>query len=112
MIKSCPICPEKIFYIYNSNGIHKNHCVFPYGHRQNDGAFFVQKEGNMKQRDIKEICCPNCGKKLGTYDGRSSINKILDCRTCRKRVVYNIDTVEIVIKEIPRRNTSSGVTFH
>ena len=58
------------------------------------------------------IYCPKCKRKLGTHDGRSTIPKIIDCRKCNKRVVYHVDSGETEIKDIPRRNCSSGVTFH
>lgn len=64
-----------------------------------------------KNEMTKTIICPKCGRVLGSYDGRSTINKIIDCRKCRKRVIYHIDTGEIEIKAIPERKTSSGVQF-
>lgn len=57
------------------------------------------------------ICCPKCKSKLGTHDGRSTIPKVIDCRKCDKRVVYTPEK-GTVLKDIPKRNTSSGVTFH
>lgn len=60
----------------------------------------------------KKIYCPICGRKVGTYDGKSKINKIMDCKKCRKRIIYHVDTDQLKVKQIPQRNTSSGVTFH
>lgn len=65
----------------------------------------------MKKYKAKEIFCPSCGGKVGTYDGRSTSNYITGCRKCRKRVIYHIDTGKTEIKEIPKRNCSSGMTF-
>lgn len=59
----------------------------------------------------KTIYCPNCGRRVATYDGRSTINVIAKCRKCQKRVVYYVDSGETVLKDIPPRNTSSGMTF-
>lgn len=59
----------------------------------------------------KTILCPKCGRKVATYDGRSTINVVARCNNCRKRVVYHVDTEEIEIKPIPPRNTSSGTVF-
>ena len=59
----------------------------------------------------KTIYCPSCGRKVGTYDGRSTINHITRCRKCNKRVVYHIDTGETEIKPLPKRTCSSGMTF-
>lgn len=57
------------------------------------------------------IYCPLCKRKVGTHDGHSTIPKVIDCRKCRKRVVYNPKSGTSV-KDIPMRNSSSGVTFH
>lgn len=59
----------------------------------------------------KEIFCPSCNQRVATYDGRSTMNVIVKCRNCNKRVVYHIDTWETEIKDIPKRNCSSGMTF-
>lgn len=71
--------------------------------------FFVEKI--MKKYKEKTIYCPKCGRKVGTYDGRSTINKICRCKKCNKRIVYHVDTGETEIKNIPKRNCSSGMTF-
>lgn len=60
----------------------------------------------------KTIYCPRCGRKVATYDGRSTINVIANCKKCKERVVYHVDTGETEIKPIPPRNTSSGMTFY
>lgn len=39
------------------------------------------------------------------------MNYITRCNRCRKRVIYHIDTGETEIKDIPKRNCSSGMTF-
>ena len=59
----------------------------------------------------KTILCPSCKRKLGTHDGRSTIPKVIDCRKCNKRIVYSPEN-GIVVRQIPERNSSSGVTFH
>lgn len=59
----------------------------------------------------KIIYCPSCGRKVATYDGRSTINIIAKCNKCRKRVVYHVYSGETEIKNIPQRTTSSGMTF-
>lgn len=58
-----------------------------------------------------EIYCPKCGMKLGTYDGKSTINKILKCKECHRRVVYHVDTGETEIKLLPRRDSLSGKRY-
>lgn len=69
--------------------------------------FVVESRNNMEM----SIYCPKCGRKIGTHDGRSTIPKIIDCKKCKKRIIYN-PKEGITVKEIPLRNTSSGVTFH
>lgn len=59
----------------------------------------------------KIIYCPQCGRKVATYDGRSTINIVANCRKCKKRVVYHVYSGETTIKDIPQRTTSSGMTF-
>lgn len=60
----------------------------------------------------KTIYCPSCGRKVGTYDGRSTINHIEKCNKCNKLVIYYIDTGKVKIKNIPAKNCSSGMTFY
>ena len=60
----------------------------------------------------KTIYCPNCGRKVGTYDGRSTNNISVKCKKCNKLVVYDIENEKTEIKEIPQRETSSGMRFY
>ena len=60
----------------------------------------------------KTIYCPSCGRKVATYDGESTIDKIADCKKCHKRVIYRVATGETELKDIPVRATSSGKTFY
>lgn len=39
------------------------------------------------------------------------MNFIARCNKCRKRVVYHAESGEIEVKDIPKRNCSSGMTF-
>lgn len=74
------------------------------------GAFSVcRKEVIMAE---KTIYCPKCGRKVATYDGKSTIDKIADCKKCHKRVIYRVTTGETELKDIPVRATSSGKTFY
>lgn len=59
----------------------------------------------------KIIYCPRCNRKVGTWDGRSTINIVSKCNKCKKQVVYHVNTGETEIKPIPPRNCSSGMTF-
>lgn len=60
----------------------------------------------------KIIYCPKCGRKVATWDGKSTINLIVHCKKCKKRIVYHVDTGNTEIKNIPPRTTSSGMTFY
>ena len=66
-------------------------------------------EKKMNEYIQETIYCPKCHRKVGTYDGRSTMNKI--CKKCNKRVVYHAKKKKTEIKPIPLRNCSSGMTF-
>ena len=66
----------------------------------------------MKQSTTQtELYCPRCGRKVAIWDGRSSMNISVNCKKCRKRVVYHVDTGTTELKKILQRTTSSGMTF-
>lgn len=60
----------------------------------------------------KKIICPLCKRVIGTYDGKSTTNKVVDCRKCRKRIVYYVANGVTKVRPIPPRNCSSGITFY
>lgn len=60
----------------------------------------------------KTIYCPKCGRKVATLDGRSTINISVRCKKCDKLVVYDVENEKTIIKEIPKRTTSSGMRFY
>lgn len=66
----------------------------------------------MEKSEPVTVYCPKCGRKVGTYDGRASVNFFSSCRKCRKMVIYNIFTKETTVKQIPPRNCSSGKAFY
>lgn len=72
---------------------------------------FLLQEKRLLMAGPKTIYCPRCGRKVTTWDGRSTINIVSNCKKCRKRVVYHVDTEKTEIKDIPPRNTSSGMRF-
>ena len=59
----------------------------------------------------KTIYCPECKRKVGTYDGRSTFIITYNCQKCRKRVVYNPSEDKAIVKKIMRRQVSSGITL-
>ena len=60
----------------------------------------------------KTIYCPKCGRKVGIWDGRSTINISVRCKKCDKLVVHDVENEKTIIKEIPKRTTSSGMMFY
>ena len=60
----------------------------------------------------KTIYCPKCGRKVATWDGMSTINILVKCKKCNKLVVYDVENEKTIIKEIPKRTTSSGMIFY
>ena len=59
----------------------------------------------------KTIYCPKCGRKVGIWDGKSTMELYFRCKKCKKLVVYHVDTEKTEIKKLPQRNTSSGMSF-
>ena len=57
------------------------------------------------------IYCPRCGWKSGTYDGKSTMIKIMKCNGCGLKVTYNPKTKETKAKKFSPRKTSSGMMF-
>lgn len=66
----------------------------------------------MENYKNKKIYCPRCSRKLGMWDGKTQTNVIVDCRKCKKQIIYNPAIGNREVKNIPPRNTASGVTFH
>lgn len=60
----------------------------------------------------KKIYCPRCGRKTMVYDGRSTINPIAKCRKCKKLVIYDIEKDSVTMKDMPKRDCSSGMRFY
>ena len=60
----------------------------------------------------KTIYCPRCGRKVTTLDCSSANNISVKCKKCNKLVVYNVENENVEIKEIPQRETSSGLRFY
>lgn len=59
----------------------------------------------------RNIYCPICHRKVGSYDGKSTMNKYIECRKCRKMVCFYPERNETEIKNLPKRASSSGMTF-
>jgi hypothetical protein len=61
-------------------------------------------------REPVKVYC-SCGRRVGTWDGKSTINVICKCKHCEKRVVYHVDNGVTEIKDVPPRQSSSGMNF-
>ena len=59
----------------------------------------------------RTIYCPNCHRKVGSYDGKSTMNKYIECRKCKKMICFYPENNAVEVKDIPKRVTSSGMTF-
>lgn len=66
----------------------------------------------MSKCKPRTILCPQCFRKVGTHDGRSTINPIVKCKNCNKLVVYDIETGKREVKPIPERTQGSGMRFY
>ena len=73
---------------------------------------FLFQEKRLLMSKPKTIYCPKCGRKVATLDGRSTINISARCKKCDKLVVYDVENEKTIIKEIPKRTTSSGMRFY
>ena len=73
---------------------------------------FLLQEKRLLMAEPKTIYCPKCGRKVATWDGRSANNIAVKCVKCNKLVVYNVENEKVEIKEIPQRETSSGMIFY
>lgn len=64
------------------------------------------------KHEPKIIYCPICKRRTGMWDGKSTTNIIVTrCEKCWKRVIYYTDSKEIKVAPVPKRSTSSGMTF-
>ena len=59
----------------------------------------------------KTIYCPRCGRKVGIWDGKSTMDIHFRCKKCKKQVVYHSCNGVLEMKKLPQRNTSSGMSF-
>ena len=60
----------------------------------------------------RAIICPQCLKRVGVHDGRTTINPSAQCKKCKKLVVYDIKSGKCELKTIPERLQGSGMRFY
>jgi hypothetical protein len=70
--------------------------------------FFISE---IKVMHSQFVYCPKCKRRVARYDGKSKINIIVECRKCRRLVLFHVDTGITENKRVPKRNTSSGTTI-
>lgn len=75
-------------------------------------AVFFSCRKEVTMAEPKTIYCPKCGRKVATWDGRSTNNISVKCKKCNKLVVYDVENEKTEIKEIPKRTASSGMRFY
>lgn len=61
---------------------------------------------------LKKIYCPICGRSVAKWDGKSTIPIHVNCKKCKKRIVFEPETQKVSAKEIPKRPFSSGLRFY
>lgn len=66
---------------------------------------------DYRMAETQKIYCPKCSHRVGAWDGRSKINVIVNCKNCNKRVIFDVETKETIVKDIPLRATSGGKSF-
>lgn len=60
----------------------------------------------------KTIYCPQCGRKVMTYDEKAKNIQRTACNKCNKLVIYKPSIDEVKLDKIPPRNTSSGMRYY
>ena len=101
--KSCYICYEKINYDYNRENFQSKHRMLLL-------AFLLRRK-EVTMAEQKTIYCPKCGRKVGIWDGKSTMDLYFRCKKCKKQVVYHSCNGVLEMKKLPQRNTSSGMSF-
>lgn len=61
---------------------------------------------------MKDIYCPNCGRRVGGWDGKATVTLKYHCQKCNKTVVFDPETKEVIAKPAQIRSTSSGAIFY
>lgn len=60
----------------------------------------------------KKLYCPKCGRRAGTYDGRSTMNHAVKCGKCKNLVVYNPNEDRIYNAAVPLPTSSIGRRYY
>lgn len=60
----------------------------------------------------QNIRCADCKQIIGAYDGKSTINKLIRCKRCKKYNIFDTKKKKTRIVEAPNRETSGGLTFY
>ena len=71
-------------------------------------AFLI---GVFMDFEFKTIYCPICGRKVGKYNLRSTMNVTCRCMKCNKRVIYDYQTGKTSVKKMPERFSSGAKMF-
>lgn len=68
--------------------------------------------GVNQMADSKAIYCKLCKRKIATWDGKSTITIMVNCKKCKKSIVFTPRTQKTEIKPMLTRNCSSGMRFY
>ena len=60
----------------------------------------------------KTIYCPKCGRRVLSWDGKAKTDISVNCKKCKKRIVFHTSNQVTDIKDIPAREQSSGKRFY
>lgn len=63
-------------------------------------------------KEPKTIYCPKCGRRIMKYSGEGTMPLSSRCDKCKKIIRYLPENDEILTRDFPLRNTSSGMTFY
>lgn len=66
----------------------------------------------MKKAKKHSIYCPICNRKVASWDEKSTIPIHVNCKKCKKRIIFDPETRKTEAKEIPERPFSSGLRFY
>lgn len=62
---------------------------------------------------IRIVYCPICKRKISTINDEYSSNRVaIKCRNCDKLIIFNFEYGTHEIKNVPKRNSSSGMRFY
>ena len=59
----------------------------------------------------RKIYCEKCGRKVATWDRKSSMNIEVKCKHCKKLVIFRPSNGTVEMRSLPNRISASAVRF-